>query len=1209
MKKILLLLIFIPFLVVEHAKASHAMGGELSYRHLGGLKYEITLKFYRDCRGIPLDSVHGEMKASSKIKSLSFTKVSIRDVSNYCKKSSNPCGKANTSGSSLGIEEHLYKDTVDFNKADSAFKKYCSIAFGAGQCCRDPGATMTCSNDFWVFCGLNICKAPNNSSPVLTTLPNNILCCNQPVYYNYGAMDTIDHDSLSYQWTDPMINWTNSVTWCWGGSTTKPFVDYWPSGYDKSRGPNPNANPPIGTYLDPETGDLIFTPTDCSSAAYAAIKVSEWRKDSTGKYIQIGEVRRDLEYLVNTCPDNNPPTLSGPYKYDVCAGSKICFTIASDDKQFTPPPPAKPNPPDTVTLTWNNGINKGATFKIIDTTARLQKAQFCWTPKESDASDLPYTFIVTARDNNCPTNGITIKSYSVKVKKNAKTEITKTFIKNGLYELRSDAEKDFKGTAKYSWEITDSANNFLDTAYYFHPSNSVKSNRQFDTVQFYKGGKYVIRHTINNPPLNCPTTYFDTIKVGPVTPILRISPNGLVEKWKCQNKIDTLFPIVRNAKKPLKFKWSSSYADTLPYLVIDNKKDSSYRVDVYDGAGFHRFAEWKISLYQTPTLKDKSDISICAGDTVSISGTATNFSDTAYWKWLYNGNTFSSNQKIKVSKTGLYTLQISDATKCFSKEDTIVVSNMIVTGNVIEKKACEGDTVSLSATNSGLTGMIYNKWFFDRKQIGMDSSIRVVQRGNYIIEISDSNNCLTKRDTIFLSNMPVNAAAGMVKQVCYGDTMMLFAKGADTSGIAKGKYYWYSNSVSSKSVDSGDLVLYKFKTDSTMIVKLLQTIGALTCSDLDTLKVSFRPLPQVVLGRATTCQNEFEIDLHTIILKPTNSYKGIVSWRLLKTLIKPDGNDNSLTDLVYDKDNSSSDHYYLRVDKSIIDLKTKFTDSIMLGLTYKDEFGCQNVSSNDATIVIRSNVEVEFNTNEQKRCYGDSVTYLSNDYGVNYYGGRWFTNNDSSNYFKWPQGNIVQLYEKLGTKSLDPKGGKYLMKYVLENNKCISYKNAMLTLIPYPAVVWTQSDKGTDSIAITDKSTNTQRREWYINSKKMSETNMLVVSREDAKVKRIVLRVFNENCETDSVIVPKILGKINNHNSILIFISPNPVRNELLIKTFLNQSYKIEVVNSLGQIVLLKTLDNNEETLNVSGLTDGIYSLILKTGNEIVVEKFLKKSD
>jgi hypothetical protein len=1133
MQRIILLLIFLSFFFKLHA--SHLLGGEVTYRHLGGLKYEITVKLYRDCRGVPLNSPTCNMIGNgdtTKKKSLSLTRISIRDVTNYCKDSSKPCSKENqTITSSIpSEEEHLYKDTVDFNKADSAFKKYCVIWFGVGQCCRSGDITTGASNsDFWVYTELNICKAANNSSPYLSNVPYNFFCCNQPVFTNMGAMDTLDHDSLSYSFSTPNTGWKTSVTYSGGKSSQSPFSDYWPSGYDKKKGPNPSTNPPIGTYLDPETGDLIFTPTDCSEMTVAGLKVTEWRKDSTGTYQKIGEVKRDLIYFIVTCPTNNIPTLNGPYKYDVCAGQKICFTVSSSDKPYSPPPPGKTLPPDTITMTWNNGINKGANFNIVDTKAREKRGQFCWTPQEEDASDLPYYFTVTLNDNKCPRSGITIKSYSVKVKKIARTKIVEKHIKNGLYELKSEVENGFKGTAQYFWEVYDSTMKLVDTAYYFHPSNSVKSNRQLDSVQFYYGGKYIIHHRINNPPLNCPTDYFDTLIVAPVTPILRISPTILQEKWVCKNTIDTIFPILKNAKMPVKYRWSSSSADTLPYLIIDNKRDSSYRVDVYDGAGYHQFATWNFYIFKEPVITMGKSILACAGDTVLLKPAPSNFKDTVFWRWSFNGN-----------------------------------------------------------------------------QISTDSKISVVNAGLYYLEISDSNYCVSNTDTVEVNFMNVLANAGIDKKVCEGETVFFKAIGLDTANGKKGNYYWFVNTISSIAIDTGISTSYKFKTDSTMIVKLLQSKGTLTCSDLDTVNVSFRPLPKVELGRSSICQNETELDLHTIILNPTNSYKGIVSWRLLKTLQKPDGTDNTLNDLVYDKDTTSSDHYYLRVDNNTIDLKTKFVDSIMLGVTYKDEFGCQNFSSNDASIVIRSNVDVTFNTNEQKRCYGDSLIYLSNDYGVNYYGGKWFTNNDSSNYLTWPQGNAVQLSEKLGTKSLDSKGGKYLLKYVLENNKCLSSRNAILSIVPYPVIVWTQTDQG-DSVVLTDKSTNAERREWYINSKKISDASSLSVAKTDAKVKAIVLKVFNSTCEADSVIEPYIVGRINNIKSSNFKIHPNPVTQNLTIETGERKPYHLKVLNVLGQIVLQKVIYLPEETLDVANFSNGVYTLEISDKDITSRLKFIKE--
>jgi hypothetical protein len=65
-----------------------------------------------------------------------------------------------------------------------------------------------------------------------------------------------------------------------------------------------------------------------------------------------------------------------------------------------------------VTMTWNNGI-AGATF--TSNGARLPQGTFSWTPTAADARSQAYSFIVTVRDNACPTNGSQTYSFSILV--------------------------------------------------------------------------------------------------------------------------------------------------------------------------------------------------------------------------------------------------------------------------------------------------------------------------------------------------------------------------------------------------------------------------------------------------------------------------------------------------------------------------------------------------------------------------------------------------------------------------------------------------------------------------------------------------------------------------------------------------------------------------------------------------------------------------
>lgn len=75
-----------------------------------------------------------------------------------------------------------------------------------------------------------------------------------------------------------------------------------------------------------------------------------------------------------------------------------------------------------------------------------------------------------------------------------------------------------------------------------------------------------------------------------------------------------------------------------------------------------------------------------------------------------------------------------------------------------------------------------------------------------------------------------------------------------------------------------------------------------------------------------------------------------------------------------------------------------------------------------------------------------------------------------------------------------------------------------------------------------------------------------------------------------------------------ISVYPNPATNELQIENFvLKDGDEIEIVNVIGQTILSKTISSsNENTIDVSKITNGIYFLKIISGNETFVTKFVK---
>ena len=115
MKKLLPLLFFVLTLSLSNiSKASHMMGGDMSYQCLGNGKYKITAKIYRDCRGISFSGPSFGVFAGTNggngcgSSGLSISRTGIKDVTPRCSTASSPCSPQNTWGTGEGIEEHTY---------------------------------------------------------------------------------------------------------------------------------------------------------------------------------------------------------------------------------------------------------------------------------------------------------------------------------------------------------------------------------------------------------------------------------------------------------------------------------------------------------------------------------------------------------------------------------------------------------------------------------------------------------------------------------------------------------------------------------------------------------------------------------------------------------------------------------------------------------------------------------------------------------------------------------------------------------------------------------------------------------------------------------------------------------------------------------------------------------------------------------------------
>ncbi len=733
-------------------------GGEIYYEQLSSKKYKVTAQVYRVCSDSSLNSLNGFVISDSFKTSMNFKRVSIARINDTC---GNPCNVQNKS-SNPGFEKHVYVDTVDFNKAP--FNKYvkagnCFVNFAIQQYKRDSSSNIKSSgnNLFYIESKVNICfNITKNKSPEFAFEPKFLTCCNQPFIYNMGIIDSSDVDSLALELAPVFSDYATPVSYNGSYTAQIPMTPYCPPnpGIINCRA-LPNAKPPRGFYFDKETGDINFTPTNCYEIGVIRVMVSEYRKDSTNKFILLGQVSREMQVKVKICSDNNPPYFTGNNKYSVCENSQICLTIATKDDPYLP----TQTKPDTISVLWNQGIS-GATCKVKDPSAREKEMEFCWKTPYSQAPTYN-RFAVIAYDKMCNI-GMSSKGYFISKKPLAKTERVYTI--------------DQCSQLKYQIKPIDSINTPLNKYSYIttiaaadNPTKTLfTSYKNIDSFKAPYRGKYLIKTQTNNLNFNCPSNTIDTIELFTAKAVVVSTKDTLV----CQGDSLFLSPYNDNFSQ-YRFKWYDSdfgkaVADTQAiYACKQNGLTKKIRYEITLNKG---------CVYQDSfTMTSRGAFSIqpngknhtlCSGviDTLI----ASNFKGTAPFnlEWTVDGQLTSGNDtfSIRLYKDATIKLRVSDITGC-AAEDTIRIHVIPLPKiGLSDTTLCYNDTAIIKSQLSIKDPNFSYEWLVDNvlSQQKTDS-LRLIVKGNHTLQftVKSSGACRnTKMAIVTFKPLPVVQIVG-----------------------------------------------------------------------------------------------------------------------------------------------------------------------------------------------------------------------------------------------------------------------------------------------------------------------------------------------------------------------------------------------------------------------------------------------------------------
>lgn len=650
-----LLLLLTLFTSINLSKASHMMGADMTYTYLGNGKYKIIVKAYRDCRGVSMSVVAFKAYAGTNggngcgtVTPATLTRIGIRDVSTICSSATAPCNPSNTYGTGKGIEEHTFEAVVDFNTSplNSFVNKSscCEVSFYINECCRNGGITTgPAGNDFYTTCMINICnlkktKIKSNSSPKFSNVPVGYLCCNVPWYFNNGALDTIDFDSISYKLVRGLNGVpNNSVSYSSPFAYNYPMTPLCVPNTTIKCATNKFSNPPVGFYFDTANGDIITTPTKCDESPVIVIESTEWRQDSlTGTWIVVGKTRRDMQlWILDDCGYNKAPMINGTFDTAVCEGHKICQVIKITDETSTP----NQTVPDTVLATWNRGI-PGATFSVINNKTREKEYIFCWQTKIGDARPNHYMFTVTATDQHCTPPVTSTRAFRIKVIQSLTTTISIKRVNCSLYQF---SQKSNMYVDSVWWFIKDFATN--KTIY--------QSAKTTDVVSL-NTGKYLVQMYAKNQRCGSYSFDKDTLIVADFTKTDTSSINACTMYYlKATNR---------------NYYYNTVVIDTI--RTTDGICDSiihqyNIRITRLNDSVYYKFPY----LYARDNSADHYDWLDCNNSFKSVNPTA--YDSIRYWP--KNGGSFA----LRVTKNGC-----SDTSQCIQISNNKVVNDILFASSV-----------------------------------------------------------------------------------------------------------------------------------------------------------------------------------------------------------------------------------------------------------------------------------------------------------------------------------------------------------------------------------------------------------------------------------------------------------------------------------------------------------------------------------------------
>jgi len=328
-KLLMVLLLILGSGAVTETLASHFAGADLFYTHLGGLRYRVTVRWYRDCSGATyVDSIihYSDGRCQPEVGNVTASSTNwpgdIQDI--FCSrysaayKCSNLRDPANPNRPSNFI-------AVTFQATITLPRRSRNWVFWVSANARPNVNNVSGAGNLYSDAFLNNLDFLGNNSPYFldSNIPLPYVPYGKPFTYAF-ATEEKDGDSLEYRLTSPLSGCNGTVIApviyeTYAGNIIEDPKD--PDRFARTPGGTFSPTFPIASFVlvkrpssqrydavkyfdfDTTNGSFTFTPVNYTAPATPAdpinkhlvvVRIRERRRDATGIWRVIGEIQRDI---------------------------------------------------------------------------------------------------------------------------------------------------------------------------------------------------------------------------------------------------------------------------------------------------------------------------------------------------------------------------------------------------------------------------------------------------------------------------------------------------------------------------------------------------------------------------------------------------------------------------------------------------------------------------------------------------------------------------------------------------------------------------------------------------------------------------------------------------------------------------------------------------------------------------------------------------